>query len=205
MSYRVLPAAQSGYPSSVHLTLGRWKGGSSVRWHVTFAASFLLLAAPTISSAQVRLAFYGYQSAPTGCYEEGQTGDVFLLLPAMSGPDCEGSSYYLGIRSLGLESYGCDLPDTEVDPGCGAYDLTAWLEPGSVAIGHLTVTDQNAMIECLEWMGHQPTDFSSIRVEFQQGPPCYSTRTLILPVQWVTEPVPVLQMTWGQLRALYRG
>jgi hypothetical protein len=56
-----------------------------------------------------------------------------------------------------------------------------------VGIGHVVGPgggDQSAMVEGQGWLGHVPTDFTHLRVQFDQRAPCYSTRTIAVPIHW---------------------
>lgn len=161
----------------------------------------------TIARADpVYLSFYGYQSAPVGCFNEATDQSMTLEMAATVGPEFQGSSYYFGFVSSSNASYGCNLPDTNSPPGCAGYDVTAWFEPGALVIGHVNGSgDQNASLEGNEWDGQAPTEFTHIRIEYQSGFPCSEdARTLLVPIVWVSNPVPVSTSTWGRVKALYQ-
>jgi len=174
----------------------------------TLPIAFLVLfaqAMPAIGSG-VRLSFYGHQSTPVGCFDEATDSVLVLDLDATFGPAFQGSSSYFGYLTRNHPSVGCSLPDTQSDPGCAGYDVTAWFEPYDVIIGHVNESgDQNASLEGFEWLGHVPTDFTHIRIEFQAGSPCeQDSRGFLLPIVWVSHPVSASESTWGHIKALYR-
>lgn len=165
----------------------------------------LAQAVPTFGSG-VHLSFYGHQSTPVGCFDEAADSLLLLDLDATFGPEFQGSSYYFGFLSRNHLSVGCSLSDTQSDPGCLGYDVTAWFEPGDVIIGHVNGSgDQNASLEGNEWLGHVPSDFTHIKIEFQAGHPCeQDRRTFVLPIVWMSHPVTASAGTWGRIKALYR-
>ncbi len=141
--------------------------------------------APSEAST-IRIACYGWDSAPVGCFDEATDDTLACSLPNLVGPEGGGSIYYFGFISMDNDQF-CDLQDTEPDSNC-AYDLTAWFEPGAVAIGHVVGPgggDQNARIQDGGWQGHVPTDFTAIRLEYQQRTPCNDIRTIVIPIRWM--------------------
>jgi hypothetical protein len=168
-------------------------------------AGWLLLSVLPVNASPVYLSFYGYQGAHVGCFTEGDASVTFDLLTT-TGPEFQGSSHFFGLKSQSNTTYGCNLPDTNSPPGCSGYDITAWFEPGDVIIGHVSASgDQNASLEGNEWLGHVPTDFTAIRIEYASGPPCGAdARTHVVPIVWSTGPVPTSSSTWGSVKALFR-
>ncbi|MBK8232389.1 MAG: hypothetical protein IPK72_17860 [Candidatus Eisenbacteria bacterium] len=144
----------------------------------------LALAPATAIASTIRLAFHGWDSAPVGCFEEGSTDTLQLYLPDLLGPVFGPSPYHFGVLSEFGAAFCSGPGGTESDSNC-QYDLTLWLEPGNLTIGHVNDRgDQNAALDGEEWLGHRPTDFSTIRVELQQGGSCNTTRTVWIPIEW---------------------
>ena len=144
---------------------------------LSLALSFTIAALAMQAHAQVRLSFNGH-SVGVGSYDEATQNTIYIMLDGMIGPphlDGSNSPWYLNMMSKSHATYGYpSLPNTapfyqcDHDP-CAlcSYDLTAWLEPGSVIAGHVDQgTDQNAHVHGNEWQGHVPTDFSFLRIEF---------------------------------------
>ncbi len=150
------------------------------------------------NASTIRLACYGWQSAPVGCFDEAATDTLDLYMPNTVGAIFAGSPYHFGFISVDNDRVGCYFGDAESDPGCH-YDLTAWFEPGSVGIGHVNDLgwDQAASIEGQNWLGHVPTDFTAIRIEYQQNSPCNDVRTLVMPIHW-TNHINGTIVAWGR-------
>ncbi|MFB3910546.1 MAG: FlgD immunoglobulin-like domain containing protein [Candidatus Eisenbacteria bacterium] len=144
---------------------------------------------PPPSSSVIRIACYGWDSQPAECFDEAKSDTLFCFLPALEGPDFGGSIYHFGLISEDTDRI-CYIPgDTQPDSSC-SYDLTAWFEPGSIVIGHVTGpggNDQNAQIEGPEWQGHLPTDFTALRLELSEPGPCNMVRTLVVPIRWYSD------------------
>jgi hypothetical protein len=159
-----------------------------------------------VHASEINLSFYGYQFSPAGCYSESADSVLVLDLLATHGPELQGSIHYFGLLSRNHSSVGCGYPDSNSDPGCSGYDITAWFEPGGVPVGHVDgAGDQNAQLAGNEWLGHVPTDFTHIRVQFQAGSPCEAdARELMIPVSWLTQPLPTRSVTWGRVKSLFR-
>lgn len=155
------------------------------------------------TASTIRIACYGWNSAPAACFDEARDDTLRCDLGSLVGPDFNGSIYHFGFISRGNDNICSGLGDTEPDSSC-TYDLTAWFEPGSIPIGHVVGpggNDQAASIEGPQWQGHIPTDFTAVRLEYQQRAPCNDIRTTIVPIHWAqlappSDKGPIL--VWGR-------
>jgi len=166
------------------------------------------------SQAQVRISYTG------GWYDETVCDTAYIALEALRHEVFQGSPWLFNAWSMSHELWGWnpELEDTRayylcpeptpLPEGANKYDLTFWFEPGSLIIGHVTGygNDQACKIIGSEWEGHEPLDFTGLRILFYMEaiadfPAC--TREWVVPIVWTTGPVPSKQESWGRVKNTY--
>jgi hypothetical protein len=184
------------------------------------ALAFLLVAGT--AQAQLRVSFVGYSATstprPVGFFDETAHDSLLIDVSGMYGYGPDG--WYLSWSAVSHQKNGYPtLLPTDAWAACGEpknvdwFDVILWLEPGELMLGQQVPfrsgDDRVAVVYGDDWEGHNPWDFTHLRVvlvgqtgETFQGP--YCLRTYLIPIVWLEQPVASESSTFGKIKALYR-